>query len=402
MAEYRVAIIGTGGIARAHGNAWKEARAGRGKIVACADISREALDKYAGEYGVPGRYLDYIEMLKKEHPDIVHICTLNPLHAEMVLKAADYGPKAIVCEKPIALSLGDADDMIGKCRQQGILFVVTHQRRLEAANVLAKQALDAGEIGELEAVWCGLHPWSTLLGDGTHLLDLVFKYMDDIPAKYVFGNVFCKTGHKGLGHQNEDASYGTVHFANGKSAQFSTGGFENPENPSNEAYYGLRPGVTGPAYYTMTLKGSRGFIEVLGDSLEESEDRPLVRLVNTCGERSLLTEGERKHSRKHWRFAAVVEALIRSLDAKFARNPLEVITAMAISAKERRGVYLPLSRRDNPLFSLIDEGTAVYAENPAAKKGIGVYRKQPPPLRRWRRAVETASSMAPVYGGLRH
>jgi predicted dehydrogenase len=120
MVEYRVALIGTGGIARAHGNAWKEAGTRRGKIVACADISREALDKYAGEYGVPGRYLDYTEMLEKECPDVVHICTHHPLHAGMVLKAADYGPKATVCEKPIALSLSDADAMIDMCRQKGL------------------------------------------------------------------------------------------------------------------------------------------------------------------------------------------------------------------------------------------------------------------------------------------
>jgi predicted dehydrogenase len=364
--KYRIAVIGCGGIARAHAGAWREAGADNGEIAACADISQESLDKYTAQFGIKKGYLDYVEMLEKERPDIVHVCTYHPLHAPMVINAAEYKPKAIVCEKPIALSLGDADAMINACEKNGVRFVVTHQRRMEANNVLAKQAIKRGDIGELNAVYCGLHPWSTLLIDGTHLLDLVFFYMDDAPAKYVFGNVFCKSGKMGWGNKNEDASFGVVHFANRKSAHFSTGGFENPEDTSSDAYYGLRPGVTGPIYYSMTLMGSKGFIEIQGDIRDASPDTMLARIVNAEGEKSLLTLGERKDSREAWGFSGVMKALLRSLETgephplegKLARHPLEVITAMALSAKERRCVYLPLDISKNPLFDLIDEDSA--------------------------------------------
>lgn len=364
--KYRIAVIGCGGIARAHAGAWKEAGADRGEIVACADISREALDKYSSQFGIGKTYLDYTEMLEKEKPDVVHVCTYHPLHAPMVIKAAEYQPKAIVCEKPIALSLGDADAMYRACEKNEVCFVVTHQRRLEANTVLAKDAVRKGEIGDLKAIYCGLHPWSTLLIDGTHLLDLVFFFMDDEPARYVFGNVFAKSAKMGWGNKNEDASFGVVHFSRGISAYFSTGGFENPEDASPEKYYGLRPGVTGPIYYSMTLLGTKGYIEINGDIRKDSSSTALASLVGVEGGRPLLTLGEREASKEAWGFGAVVKALIHSLDTgtphplngKLARHPLEVITAMAVSAKERRCVYLPLDISENPLFTLIDEDAA--------------------------------------------
>jgi len=373
LENLRVAIIGCGGIANAHAGAWRAV--GGGSLVACADISKEALDRFGARYEIAGRYLDYPEMLEKEKPDVVHICTHHHLHAQMVLTSAKYAPKAIVCEKPVALSLGDADAMIEACQKAGIVFVVTHQRRLEAANILAKQAIDSGEIGAMTGIFCGLHPWSCLLIDGTHLLDLVFRYMDDCPAKYVFGNVFSHSAKRAWGHQNEDASYGVVHFKNGLSAQFSTGGFENPEN--KDAYFGLRTGVTGPVYYTMTLMGTKGFVEILGDSREGPPGTPMARLVNTSGERTLLTNTMRSSPSEHWGFMRVVSDLVVSLstgaphplDGRLSRNPLEVITAMGISAKERRPVYLPLDIKENPLLSLIDDDAEAWKTYKEYKNG---------------------------------
>jgi len=360
MSNLKVAIIGCGGIANAHAGAW--INAGGGALAACADISAEALEKFGEKYGIPGRYENYVEMLERERADVVHVCTHHHLHAEMVIKAAEFKPRAIVCEKPIALSLGDADDMIGACSRNGVLFVVTHQRRLALTNELAKEALDAGEIGELKEIQCGLHPWSSLLIDGTHLLDLVFKFMDDSPARFVFGNVYSYSARRAWGHQNEDGAFGMVRFANGKAARFSTGGFVNPESMAHDMEYSLMPGVDGPAYYNLTLYGTKGFIEVLGDDGGGPPDKPMARAVGVNGERILLTAGEYLEAGKRWGFQKVVECLKQSLetgaphplDAKYSRNPLEVITAMGISARDRSPVYLPLNIRDNPLLPYID------------------------------------------------
>src|SRR4051794_38545737 len=96
--RYRVAVIGCGGIARAHANAY--AAMPECTIVAAADISQEALDGFGQQYGVSKLYTSYEEMLAAEHPDIVSVCTWPPQHPEPAIAAARTGARGIVCEKP--------------------------------------------------------------------------------------------------------------------------------------------------------------------------------------------------------------------------------------------------------------------------------------------------------------
>ncbi|MEZ4620532.1 MAG: Gfo/Idh/MocA family oxidoreductase [Caldilineaceae bacterium] len=76
------------------------------KSVAIADAHPEALATFGDDFNVANRYLDYREMLEQEKPDIVSVCSWDPMHAEMTIAAAAHRPKAILCEKPMAISLG--------------------------------------------------------------------------------------------------------------------------------------------------------------------------------------------------------------------------------------------------------------------------------------------------------
>ena len=66
-----------------------------------------------------------------ESLDIVSICTWPPLHCEMVVAAAESGVKAILCEKPMALNLKEADQMLDSCEKSGTKLVVGHQHRFD-------------------------------------------------------------------------------------------------------------------------------------------------------------------------------------------------------------------------------------------------------------------------------
>src|SRR6266540_1030899 len=125
--RYRVAILATGRIARAHARGYQMVP--RTEVVAAADVNPEALAGFGDEFGVPAehRYADYRDLLAREQPDIVSVCSHPPLHAPMVLAAARHRPRAILCEKPIALTLPEADAMIAACRAVGTLLVVGHQ-----------------------------------------------------------------------------------------------------------------------------------------------------------------------------------------------------------------------------------------------------------------------------------
>src|SRR5438552_2701852 len=106
---YRVAVIGAGrpwrtegstGFGMSHMHVQAYQKTGKCVLAAVADIKSENAEAFAAEYGKATAYTDYHEMLKRERPDIVSVCTWPALHAEMVIAAAGAGVKAIHCEKP--------------------------------------------------------------------------------------------------------------------------------------------------------------------------------------------------------------------------------------------------------------------------------------------------------------
>jgi predicted dehydrogenase len=115
VAKYRVGMIATGSIARSQARGWQ--RVPNVEMVALADTNEEARRAFGDEFGISMRYADYREMLDKEKLDIVSICSWHPQHAEMTLAAAARQPQAILCEKPMATCLGEADDMITACER---------------------------------------------------------------------------------------------------------------------------------------------------------------------------------------------------------------------------------------------------------------------------------------------
>ena len=99
---YRVAIIGTGMICNAaHIPAYK-AMGDKVKIVAVADIREEAAKETAERHNIPKYYVDAYEMLEKEKPDIISVCTPNAYHVEYTLAGLRAGCD-VFCEKPVAV-----------------------------------------------------------------------------------------------------------------------------------------------------------------------------------------------------------------------------------------------------------------------------------------------------------
>src|SRR5947209_8540586 len=81
------------------------------ELAACADLSPENGQAFAGHFKVPAVYTDYRRMLKKEKLDMVSICTWPHLHFPMVAACIRWGVKFIHCEKPMAVTWGDARKM---------------------------------------------------------------------------------------------------------------------------------------------------------------------------------------------------------------------------------------------------------------------------------------------------
>lgn len=150
MAEFRAGIVGCGHIARAHAGGYRAT--GGVKLVAVADIVPEALESFGKAWDVDRRYTDYDEMLAREELDILSVCTRNHQHVEPTLAGAEAGVRAIFCEKPMAMNLGEADRMVGACERAGVKLIVDHTMRFEANYVHIKELIEQGAIGELLSV----------------------------------------------------------------------------------------------------------------------------------------------------------------------------------------------------------------------------------------------------------
>lgn len=119
---YRIGIVGTGGIAHAHGRACQELECA--ELCAICDISEEALNRYGDAYGVASRYLDLNEMLAAENLDIAIICTWGAYHAQTGIQIANSRKvKAILCEKPFTSTADEAEQMVTAARENGVAHV---------------------------------------------------------------------------------------------------------------------------------------------------------------------------------------------------------------------------------------------------------------------------------------
>jgi predicted dehydrogenase len=148
---YRVGIVGTGGIARAHGRACKELKCA--ELCSICDISEEALNRYGDEFGVASRYLDLDEMLTTENLDIAIICTWGAYHAEVGIQLANSRKvKAILCEKPFTSTATEAEQMVTAAWNNGVLVAEAFKFRHHPMHLLAKELVDAGAIGDVMTI----------------------------------------------------------------------------------------------------------------------------------------------------------------------------------------------------------------------------------------------------------
>ena len=127
-------------------------------------------------------YTDFRKMLATEKPDLVSVATSDHAHADITLAAVEGGARAILCEKPIATTLADADRMIDAARTRNVLLSVEHTRRWDPAYLKTRQILRSGELGELRTMVVEMFsPRAMLFRNGTHMVDLLNFFADTDP-----------------------------------------------------------------------------------------------------------------------------------------------------------------------------------------------------------------------------
>ena len=334
-AEYRVGVIAAGRIAREHGRGWKECE--HTEIVAIADSHPEALAEYARDFDVKATYLDYREMMAKENLDIVSVCSWDPQHAEMTIAAASHKPKAILCEKPMAISLGEAEAMVTACKRNDVKLAVGHQRRFFSAWVEARRLIADGAIGEVERLWTGVR--AGMMNTGTHGIDFQLFALGDRPAEWVMGSVERKTDHHIFGHRVEDRCCGLIGYEGG-----AVGVIENE--------------LSGRYQVGATIYGTDGMMEVNGNSLKYMVPSKSGWQEFDPPEENLKGYGDAFVAQAHgiceWIRGDGGEAYRG--EGNFGKAALEIMMAVYESARVHERVVLPLQTRDNPLDVAVEEG----------------------------------------------
>ncbi|OCA88058.1 dehydrogenase [Bacillus sp. FJAT-27225] len=146
MSKLKVAIIGCGSIANYrhlpeyHLNKQVE-------IAAVCDIVPERAEEFAKLYGARA-FTDYKEAISLEGIDAVSVCLPNYLHAPVSIFALNAG-KHVLCEKPMATSQQEADEMIAAARSNGKKLMIAHNQRFVSSHKRAKEIIDNGKLGKI-------------------------------------------------------------------------------------------------------------------------------------------------------------------------------------------------------------------------------------------------------------
>jgi len=153
----RVALVGCGRIAKRHAELLGRAQVAGAQLAAVCDIVEAKAQLLGRAFNVPA-YRDMHEMCAKENIDVLTVLTESGRHADHVLALAECG-KHVVVEKPMALTLEDADAMIRACDANGIKLFVVKQNRFNTPVQKLREAMEQGRFGKLvlgtvRVRWC--------------------------------------------------------------------------------------------------------------------------------------------------------------------------------------------------------------------------------------------------------
>lgn len=224
MKIYGFGLIGCGRISKNHLESIKDIPGA--KLVAAADHNEQALAKTVDQYSCQG-YCDYHELLANSGVNIVTICTPSGLHAKIAIDAMRAG-KHVLVEKPMAMSLAEADAMIATAKEMGVKLGVVHQNRFNRAVVKLHNALEQGKFSQLthasavvrwnrndeyysQAPWRGT--WAQdggcFMNQSIHNIDLLQWIMGPVES------IFAYTATNVREIEGEDVGVAVLKFKNG-------------------------------------------------------------------------------------------------------------------------------------------------------------------------------------------
>ena len=326
---YRVGIIGCGGMGKSHASAYTQNPAT--KLVAAMDIRPESAKKLAAEFSISAVYTDYKEMLTKEDLDLISISTWQGVRAEITVAAANAGGKGILGEKPMAVSLGQADDMIEVCEKQGAKLAIGHQGRFSAINTEIRRLIQDGAIGEPTLLHRRSKPNAGLLNIGTHLIDGMRYHLSDPETRWVIGQISRTTDRWERRTRCEDLCMGLICFEGGARGVYAS---DLPQ----------------PLLSAATVYGTTGQIKA-------TEGAVLLQNDKASGWKEIQPPAEGSDQLRE-----LIDWMERKIaghrsSGRQARYTMEIMMAIYESLRIKNVVEMPLKTRESSLELMVGDGT---------------------------------------------
>ena len=344
--KLKVGVIGCGTMCRLHVHGYL--RCGRYEIVALGDLSEGAMADFDGVFGGeedyhPRHYTDAREMLDTEDLDVVSVGTWHRGHSTWTVAAAARKPKAVLCEKPMADSLGHASDMLVACRRNGVKLVIGHQRRFLPSYTLAREMIADGAIGEVRLITsvsgAGLPNWAS------HQMDMYRYLLGDDDCEWVMGQVERLSDQYERDTRIEDRAVGVFGFKGGARAM-------------------ILSDLTPDYYQGAIIYGTNGMMELDTNDLRVmagstggkwEHHRPDGRFLKYDAERFEWLEAGAGQADE---LADWIEGKVESHRGEGSNGykALEMCHAVYESARTRERVVLPVRTLVNPLDLMVESG----------------------------------------------
>lgn len=342
--HYQVGIIGCGNIAERHARAYLSVPGL--DLVASAEPDPEVASSFKETFGIAEMYEDAEKMLRNESLDIVSICTWHLLHAPQTALAARHDVKAVLCEKPMAIGLKEADHMISACQESGTKLAIAHQRRFYPGWAEARRLILDGAIGA--PVLATGHVIDGMLNTGSHTVDGIRYVLGDPKGEWVMGALERRSNRWERDVPIEDCCVGLMAFEGGVQSLF-----QSDLTTRNEPDQ-------------MTVQGSDGLIEVGPDQLRlitsghdpepfpVSWDPEIESAANEAGLEGFfrVAYAAQATGLKSWLDG---ESTCRSQGIQ-SRHAIELMMALYQSARNHELVRLPLEEAGYPLSLMLAEG----------------------------------------------
>jgi UDP-N-acetyl-2-amino-2-deoxyglucuronate dehydrogenase len=344
VSTIRVALVGCGRIAQNHVDALRGLDGMT--LTAVCDVVPERATALGEAEGVPA-FTSYERMLADADCDAVVICTPSGLHPQQGILAARAG-KHVISEKPMAITLQGADDLVQACDDAGVKLFVVKQNRLNPAVQLLRKAIDKGRFGRIfsanatvrwsrpqeyydSADWRGTWEFDggAFMNQASHYVDLIQWLVGPVES------VVAKTATLARRIEAEDIGAAVLKFRSGAIGVIEVSMLAYPKNLEG----------------SITILGERGSVKIGGTAVNKvdlwqfadyDDDDKLIEAAAT----NPPTVYGFGHAGYYRNVVAVLRGEARpDTDGRGGRKSLELILGIYESAKTGREVPLPLTRR---------------------------------------------------------